>query len=131
MLAETYGNQPWILQCMEGIQQCVQNSIQLLSGQPVQGNNNALGAGGQYQFAARTAEELQATQREAAVSGTVSAASDQQVSAQQKADMALANGELDMFAVLQRQAGMQDPASQRTPQQQEAPSEQTRDEWLI
>lgn len=130
ILSRDYGNQQWILQCMEGIQQCVQNSVQMLSGAPVQGNNLAIGAGGNYQFPARTREELQATQREAAVGGTVSPATAQQQQVAQQADAAMAAGNVDMFEVLQRQAGMQDPASQGMPQQ-EAPSEPGSDEWLV
>jgi hypothetical protein len=130
MLAKVYGQQPWILQTMEGIQQCVQNSIDMLSGQPVAGNNLPIHGGGQYQFPARTAAELQATQQEAAVTGSVSAAAVPQIAAQHQAEQAIAAGNVDMFELLQSQAGMLDPASQGMPPK-EAISEPATEEWIV
>lgn len=123
ILAAEYGNQQWILQCMNGIQQCVQNSIQMLSGAPVEGNNLALGQGGQYQFPARTAQELQASRAEVADSRGVADATPQERAA-------LDQGNVDMFEVLQQQATVRDPASQGMPTQ-EAPSEPRSDEWIV
>jgi hypothetical protein len=133
ILVERYGQAQWILQCMNAIQEAVQNSIEMLSGQAPQSNALALGQGGQYAFAARTAAELQQTQDQAAVNGVVSPATVQQQKAGQQADAAMAAGNVDMFQVLQRAAGMQDPATSQAPpqQQQEAPNEPGSDEWLI
>lgn len=132
ILVEKYGQQAWILQCMNGIQECVQNSVEMLSGQAPQANALGLHQGGQYQFAARTAAELQATQDQAAVGGQVSPATVQQQQAAAQADQAMAAGNVDMFAQLQRAAGMQDPATgQVAPQQQEAPSEPGSDKWIL
>lgn len=132
ILVKTHGQQPWILQCMNAVQEAVQNSIEMLSGQGPQGNQLPIRQGGQYSFPARTAQELQATQDQVANNGTVTPASDQQAQAAHQADIAMANGQVDMFAQLQQAAGMQDPATgQVAPQQQEAPSEPTSDEWLI
>ena len=132
ILAEKYGQQPWILQCMNGIQECVQNSVEMLSGAPPQANALGLHQGGQYQFAARTAAELQATQAQVADNGQVSQASVQQQVAAQQADAAMAAGNVDMCAQRHRAAGMQDPATgQGPPQQQEAPSEPGSDKWIL
>lgn len=132
ILVEKFGNQQWILQCMTGVQQCVENSIQMLSGQAVQGNNLGLGRGGQYAFPARTSQELQATQDQAAVGGAVSAASaKQQQFADQsngKATQAMAEGNVDMFAQLQKSAGLQDPASQ---QHQAPANEPPSSDWIV
>ena len=130
ILVEKYGQQPWILQCMTGIQECVQNSVQMLSGAAPVGNAMGLGQGGQYSHPARTREELQATQHLVADQATVSPAS-VQVAAQAQANQALANGNLDMFSQLQQAAGMQDPATGQVAPQQEAPSEPGSDEWIV
>lgn len=127
ILARDYGNHPWILQCMDGIQQCVQNSIQMLSGAPVSGNNVSLSQGGQYTHKARTAEELKASQEQAAVGGSTSAATVQQQQQMAQADAALNAGNVDMFEVLQRQAGVADPASQ----QPEATNAKGSNEWIL
>lgn len=130
ILAQKHGNQAWILQCMTAVQEAVQNSIEMLSGAPPQTNAMAIGRGGQYQFPARTAAELQATQNQAAVNGETSAPSMQQAQIMQKADAAMAAGNVDMFALLQQQAGIVDPASQGMPvQNQEAPAGDN--EWLL
>ncbi len=131
ILVEKYGQQPWILQCMTGIQECVQNSVQMLSGAAPQANALGLAQGGQYTQPARTAEELKATQHLVADSRTVTPAAAQQVAAQEQANQALANGQLDMFAQLQQQAGMQDPATGQVAPQQESPSEPGSDEWIV
>ena len=132
ILVEKYGQQAWILQCMTGIQECVQNSVHMLSGSaPIQ-NQMPIRQGGRYTQPARTAQELQATMALAADSGQVSRAAPQQREMANQADTALANGDLDMFAVLQRQAGLQDPATgQVAPQQQEAQNEPGSDEWIL
>jgi len=130
ILSQAYGPQPWILQCMEGILQCVQNSVDLLSGQPVAGNNLALHQGGQYQFAARTREELQASQHEAANAAVVTPHDPSQGTPAIQAQRAMAAGQIDMFAMLQQQAGMRDPASQGIVAQ-EAPSEPGSGEWIV
>lgn len=135
ILVERYGQAQWILQCMDAIREAVQNSIEMLSGQAPQANALALGQGGQYAFKARTAAELQQTQDQAAVNGVVSPASARQQVAAQQADQAMAAGDVDMFQVLQRAAGMQDPAAAQAlpqqPQQTEAPNEPGSDEWII
>lgn len=133
ILVERYGQAQWILQCMNAIQEAVQNSIEMLSGQAPQANAQPLAQGGRYAFAARTAQELQATQKLAAENGVVTPATRQQQLAGQQADQAMAAGNVDMFEVLQRAAGMQDPATGQAPQpqQQEAPSEPGSDEWII
>ena len=132
ILVEKYGEQTWILQCMTAIQEAVQNSVQMLSGAaPVQ-NAQALRLGGQYSHPARTAQELQASQSEAAINGTVSAANARQQAMASQAEASLAAGNVDMFEKLQRAAGMQDPATgQVAPQQQEAPSEPRSNEWIL
>lgn len=140
ILVERYGQAQWILQCMNAIQEAVQNCVENLSGHAPQSNALALGQGGQYAFSARTAQELQQTQDQAAVNGVVSPATVQQQVAAQQADAAMAAGNVDMFQVLQRAAGMQDPATGQVPvqapqqqpqQQQEAPSEPGSDEWIL
>lgn len=133
ILVEKYGQAPWILQCMTAVQEAVQNSIEMLSGAPPQHNAMPIAQGGQYAFPARTAQELNATQDQAAVNGLVSPASPQQVQQLQQAEQAMAAGQVDMFAQLQRAAGMQDPASQggAVQKQAEARSEPTSDEWII
>lgn len=131
ILAQHYGQQPWILQCMAAVQEAVQNSIEMLSGAPPQGNALPIRQGGQYQFPARTAAELQASQQEAAVNGQVTHATVQQQQAAQQADAAMAAGQVDMFAQLQRAAGMQDPATGQVAQRQETPSEPDSDKWLV
>ena len=128
ILVEKYGQQPWILQCMTAIQEAVQNSVEMLSGSPPVGNGLGLGQGGQYQFAARTAAELQATADQAAVGGSVSPANQRQQVAGEQAEAALASGNVDMFTQLQRAAGLQDPA---TGQVADTKHEPTTDEWLI
>jgi hypothetical protein len=132
ILVQKYGEAAWILQCMTAIQEAVQNSVEMLSGAPPQANALGLHQGGQYQFPARTAAELQATQDQAAVGGAVTPASPQQRQAQAQADQAMAAGDMDMFSRLQRAAGMQDPATgQVAPQPTEAKSEPASDEWII
>lgn len=115
---------------MAGIQECVQNSVDMLSGAAPM-PSQPIGQGGEYAFPARTAAELQATRNQAAHAGQVSAAHDAQVVAQAQADQALANGQLDMFAVLQQAAGTADPASQGMPAQEAQSSEPATDDWLI
>ena len=131
ILVKTYGEQPWILQCMNGVQECVQNSIEMLSGQAPQANAMSLAHGGRYSFAARTREELQASQDQVASNGQVSAATVRQQQAAQQADQAMAGGDTDMFARLQRAAGLQDPATGQVAQPQEAPNEPRSDEWIL
>lgn len=133
ILVERYGQQAWILQCMNAIREAVQNSIEMLSGQAPQANGLSLAQGGQYQFAARTREELQATQQLVADNGQVSGASVQQQQAAHQADAAMAAGNVDMFAQLQRAAGMQDPATGQVapPQPQEASNEPSSSEWIV
>lgn len=117
---------------MTAVQEAVQNSIEMLSGQAPQANAMPISQGGQYAFPARTRQELQATQDQAAVNGDVSRASPQQVAAQQQADQAMAAGQVDMFAQLQRAAGMQDPAATGgEPQKQEVRSEPASDDWIL
>lgn len=141
ILVERYGQAQWILQCMNAIREAVQNSIEMLSGQAPQANALALGQGGQYAFKARTAQELQQTQDQAAVNGVVTPATAQQQRfaedprIAQQAEQAMAAGNVDMFQVLQRAAGMQDPATGQVPPQQpqqtEAPNEPGSDEWIL
>ena len=131
ILVQEFGQQAWILQCMQAVQNATQNCIENLSGtQAPAMNADPLGQGGQYAFAARTAQELQASAAQAAHAGQVSDARAQQAAAAQQADVALANGQLDMFAVLQGEAGLQDPASQGMPPT-EAPNEPGSDEWIL
>lgn len=131
ILVQEFGQQQWILQAMSAVQNAVQNCIENLSGTmaPVV-NAEPLGQGGQYAFPARTAAELQESAAEAAHAGQVSVAREAQVAHAAQADIALANGQLDMFAVLQKQAGLQDPASQGMPPT-EASSEPGSDEWIL
>lgn len=131
ILVQKFGQQAWILQAMTAIQEATQNCIENLSGTmgPVV-NNNPLGQGGQYAYPARTAEELRSSSAAAAHAGQVSAAQAAQKAHADQADIALANGQLDMFAVLQEQAGLQDPASQGMPPT-ETPNEPGSDEWIL
>ncbi len=130
-MVQEFGQQAWILQAMTAVQNAIQNCIENLSGtQAPAMNADPLGQGGTYAFAARTAAELQASAAQAAHAGQVSDARVQQAAAAQQADVALANGQLDMFAVLQGQAGLQDPASQGMPPT-EVPNEPRSDEWII
>ena len=132
ILVEKYGQAPWILQCMNAVQEGVQNSIEMLSGPAPQANAQPLAPGGRYTMPARTAAELQASQAQAAINGAVTPATVQQQQAAQQADAAMAAGQVDMFAQLQHAAGMQDPATgQVAPQPAEAPSEPGIDEWLV
>lgn len=114
---------------MEACREAVQNCIQILSGtQAPTMNNQPLGQGGQYAFPARTAAELQASAAQAAHQGQVSAANVQQVRMAQQAEHAMANGNVDMFELLSRQAGIADPASQAKPIKQEDARE---DGWRL
>jgi hypothetical protein len=131
ILVEKYGQQQWILQCMNGIQECVQNSVQMLSGAAPVHNAVGLAQGGRYTHPARTAAEIQATQEQAAVAGMVSPAAPGQAVAAGQAEQALADGQLDMFALLQKQAGLQDPASQGMPAQEAPVNEPGSDEWIL
>lgn len=115
---------------MNGIQECVQNSVDMLSGAPPQ-PSQPIAQGGQYAFPARTAKELQASRKEVAHAGQVSAAHASQVAAQAQAEQALASGQLDMFAVLQKAAGTADPATQGMPTQEAPASELASDEWIL
>ena len=63
--------------------------------------------------------------------GQVSAAHESQVVAQVQADQALANGQLDMFAVLQQAAGTADPATQGMPAQEAPANEPSTDDWIL
>ena len=130
ILVKHFGQQAWILQCMTGIQECVQNSVDMLSGAPPT-PAQPIGQGGQYAFPARTAAELQSSRQQAAHAGQVSAAHENQLAAQAQADLALANGQLDMFAVLQNAAGTADPATQGMEAQEAPASEPATDDWLI
>lgn len=135
VLVKEFGQQGWILQAMEACREAVQNCIEMLSGAPAPTmNNQPLGAGGKYAFPARTAQELQASASEASHSGHVSQAHAAQAQLAAQADQAMANGELDMFAQLQQQANLADPASQgmppQQPQQQETP-DAGRNDWLL
>lgn len=132
ILVKHFGQQQWILQCMTGIQECVQNCVEQLSGTvapsiPAQ----PISQGGQYAFPARTAAELQSSKQQAAHAGQVSAAHESQVVAQVQADQALANGQLDMFAVLQQAAGTADPATQGMPAQEAPANEPSTDDWIL
>lgn len=117
---------------MAAVQEAVQNCINMLSGTaaPV-GNSDPLGQGGQYAFPARTAAEIQASVAEAAHSGVVSNAREQQLEQAQQAEVALANGQVDMFELLQKQAGLQDPASQGMPPSEVKIDEQRIDDWIL
>ncbi len=130
VLVGKYGQVAWIMQAMTAVMEATQNCIEQLSGQAAPESSLPLGDGGQYNFPARTAQELQASAAQAAHVGNVSAARDAQVQHAQDADIALANGEVDMFAVLQQAAGVQDPASQGMPAT-EVPSEPGSDNWLL
>lgn len=116
---------------MTGIQECVQNCVEQLSGTIAPTPSQPIGQGGQYAFPARTAAELQASRQQADHSGQVSAAHESQIAAQAEADQALANGQLDMFAVLQQAAGTADPATQGMPAQEAPADEPPADDWLI
>lgn len=116
---------------MNGIQECVQNSVEMLSGTVAPTPSQPIGQGGEYAFPARTAAELQASQQQAAHAGQVSAAHDAQVAAQAQADQALANGQLDMFAVLQKAAGTADPATQGMPAPEAPANEPAADDWIL
>jgi hypothetical protein len=135
ILVQEYGQQPWILQAMTAVQEAVQNCVQNLSGTMAPRMNAeplVAGAGAQqYAMQARTPAELQASAAQAAHAGQVSQARANQLQLAQQAETALANGQLDMFAVLQKQAGLQDPASQGMPPTAEVQSESGSDEWLI
>ena len=130
ILVKHFGQQAWILQCMAGIQECVQNSVDMLSGAAPM-PSQPIGQGGEYAFPARTAAELQATRNQAAHAGQVSAAHEDQITAQAQADQALANGQLDMFAVLQKAAGTADPASQGMPAQEAPNNDPASDDWIL
>jgi len=133
ILVKHFGQQQWILQCMDGIRECVQNCVEQLSGTiapPMPAQPLVPGAGG-YAFNARTAAELQASRAQADHSGQVTAAHESQVAAQAQADQALANGQLDMFAVLQQAAGTADPATQGMPAQEAPASEPATDDWIL
>jgi hypothetical protein len=130
VLVKEFGQQGWILQAMDACREAVQNCIQMLSGsQAPTMNNQPLGQGGQYGFPARTAQELLASADQVAHAGKVSAAHVAQQNLAAQADQALAAGELDMFAVLQQQAGLADPASQGMPKAQEVPADG--DSWIL
>lgn len=131
ILVAKYGEAQWILQCMNAIQEAVQNSVEMLSGAPPQANAIGLNQGGRYQFAARTAQELQATQDQVADGGQVSRATPNQLQAAAQADQAMAAGNVDMFQRLQRAAGMQDPATGQVAQSQEPRHEPGSNEWII
>lgn len=131
ILVKHFGQQQWILQCMTGIQECVQNCVEQLSGTMAPIAQQPIGQGGQYAFPARTAAELQASSQAAAHAGQVSAAHDAQVAAQAQADQALANGQLDMFAVLQNAAGTADPATQGVPANEPAPAKEPTTDWIL
>ncbi len=136
ILVKDFGEQTWILQAMTAVQEAVQNCITNLSGTvapPMNAEPLVPGQGG-YAMPARTAAELQASAAQAAHSGQVSQARESQQQAARQAELALANGQLDMFAVLQKQAGVQDPASEGVPPTAPAPevkSESGSDEWLL
>jgi hypothetical protein len=131
ILVKHFGQQQWILQCMTGIQECVQNCVEQLSGTIAPTPSQPIGQGGQYAFPARTAAELQASRQAAAHAGQVSAAHENQLAAQAQADQALANGQLDMFAVLQQAAGTADPATQGMPAQEAPANEPPADDWIL
>ncbi len=119
---------------MSACQEATQNCIEQLSGSagPIV-QAQPLGQGGQYAFPARTAAELQASSAQAAHAGQVTAHRAQAAQLEEQSAQALANGELDMFAVLQQRAGMQDPASQGMPPSApvEVPNEPGSDQWLL
>ena len=127
ILVKHFGQQQWILQCMDGIRECVQNCVEQLSGTIAPTAQQPIGQGGEYAFAA----ELQASRQQAAHAGQVSAAAEAQVAAQAQADQALANGQLDMFAVLQQAAGTADPATQGMPAQEAPANEPAADDWIL
>lgn len=136
ILVQEFGQQQWIIQCMQAVQEAVQNCIINLSGtQAPLMNAQPIAEGGQYTMPARTAQEIQQSAAAAAHQGQVSAAHSQQLELAAQGDQALANGQLDMFALLQKQAGLQDPASQGMPptdiQATEVTSDAGSDEWLI
>lgn len=133
ILVQEYGQQPWILQAMTAVQEAVQNCVQNLSGTmaPRMNADPLVPGQGGYAMQARTPAELQASAAQAAHAGQVSQARSNQLNLAQQAETALANGQLDMFAVLQKQAQIQDPASQGMPPTAEVQSESGSDEWLI
>lgn len=135
ILVQEFGQQPWILQAMQAVQEAVQNCITNLSGTaaPAMNAEPLVPGQGGYAMPARTAAELQASAAAAAHAGQVSQARAGQKQAAQQAEAALANGQLDMFAVLQQQAGVQDPASQGMPPTAPAPEVQDAgsDEWIL
>ncbi len=70
ILVKKHGQQPWIVQVMEAVQIAVNRGVgQLGNTQPPPANGQVLGQGGEYAFPARTAEELQTTQLQAAAQG--------------------------------------------------------------
>lgn len=72
VLTQAFGQEQWITQCLQAVQQAVQNSIlQLRNGGQVQENAQTLKDHPVYQFHARTPGELQATQAQAAQQGHV------------------------------------------------------------
>lgn len=127
VLIEQYGAQPWIMQIMTAVETAVDNGILNLSGGagPMT-NAQSLAAGGQYQFPARTAEELRASQAEVASHGQVSKALPHQGSAIDQGEQALANGQISAYQQLQQQAGLADPASQA-----QAPKQEGGNGWLL
>ncbi len=131
ILVEEFGQQTWIMQAMDAVKEAVQNCIDNLSGTvaPVT-NAQPLGQGGQYLFNARTAPEIRATADAAAHQGQVSQARSGQLEKVGQADQALADGKTDVYAMLQQQAGMQDPASQGAPPTEDADVSGS-DGWIV
>lgn len=127
ILVDEFGQHAWILQAMSAVQEAVQNCIENLSGTTAPATNSQpLGQGGQYAFAARTRQELEASAHEAAVAGQVSQARVGQMESLQKSEQALAGGDVDMFALLQKRAGLQDPMAQP-----EVKNDSGSDEWVF
>ena len=86
ILIEAYGDKPWIFQIKEAIKNAVQNGIENLSGTNVTQNAHP---GGNYQYPARSREELLATQHlvaDARSVGKSEAAQDPTVSAPARKD---------------------------------------------
>jgi hypothetical protein len=117
ILSKRFGEQDWILQAMSAVQEAVQNCIENLSGSAgPQGNAMPLGHGGQYAHPARTAAQIKATP--AAQTGESARFSVAQLATEQQSQQALADGNLDMFAKLQKSGGYADPVTQPQPQPQ-------------
>lgn len=85
ILVQSFGEADWIFQVVEAVQIAVDRGIrQLGQGQQVSMNEQPLAQGAPYRMPPRTAEQLKATEAEAAVTGTTN----QQASFEQLKDPA-------------------------------------------